>query len=78
MSVLKSFVDLREGVLFAEYVCREPQVEIQTKCTVAELVASYDELARRAIRRVHELFNWNNSSEEMIQSWQERLLNRRL
>lgn len=75
---LKSFGELREGVLFAEYVCREPQVEVRTDCTVAELAASYDELARKAIRRVYELFNWNNSSEDMIQSWQERLLNRRL
>jgi len=76
--VLKSFGDLREGVLFAEYVCREPQVEIQTKCTVAELAAAYDELARKAVRRVYELFNWNKSDEDMIRSWQERLLNRRL
>ncbi|GAC1702453.1 MAG: hypothetical protein NVS9B4_07880 [Candidatus Acidiferrum sp.] len=76
--VLKSFGDLGEGVLSGEYVCREPQVEIQTKCTVAELGASYDELARKSIRRVYELFNWNNSSEELIQSWQERLLNRGL
>jgi hypothetical protein len=74
--VLKSFG--QEGPLFAEYICREPQIEIQTKCTVAELAAAYDELARKAIRRVYELFNWNNSDDGMIRSWQERLLNRRL
>lgn len=59
------------------YFCRIENVEVDTQCTVAELVASYDELARNAIRKVFELFNWNNSSEEMIRTWQERLLNRR-
>jgi len=64
--------------LHGRYVCHEPQVEVQTKCTVAELAASYDELARKAIRRVYELFNWNDSSEEIMKHWQERLVNRRL
>ena len=76
--VLRSYNDFREGMLFGEYVCREPQIEVRIECTVAELAASYDELARKAIRRVYELFNWNDSSEEMIQGWQERLVNRRL
>jgi hypothetical protein len=75
--VLKSYND-RDGMLFGRYVCRESQIEVLTECTVAELIASYDELARKAIRRVYELFNWNDSSEEMIRGWQERLVNRRL
>jgi hypothetical protein len=64
--------------LNGKYTCQEPQVQVDTECTVAELVASYEELARRAIRRVYELFNWNDSSDEMMQHWQEQLLNRRL
>jgi hypothetical protein len=60
------------------YVCQERQVQVGIECTVAELVASYEELARKAIRRVYELFNWNDSSDEMMKYWQERLLNRRL
>jgi Putative DNA-binding domain len=76
--ILKSFDIINEGDLHGDYLCREPRVEVQTKCTVAELIASYDELARKAIRRIYELFNWNNSREEMTRGWQERLLNRRL
>lgn len=67
-----------EGWLRGNYTCREPQVEVDVECTVAELVASYEELARKAIRRVYELFNWNDSSDELIQQWQERLVNRRI
>jgi len=75
---LKSYNMIQEGDLYGDYICREPKVEVQTRCTVAELIASYDELARKAIRRVYELFNWNSSREEMMREWQERLLNRRL
>lgn len=67
-----------EGSLHGEYVCREPQIQVEAECTVAELVASYDELARKAIRRVYELFNWNDSSDELMKQWQERLVNHRL
>jgi hypothetical protein len=52
-------------------------VQTETACTVAELVASYEELARKAIRRVYELFNWSDSSDEILKEWQERLANRR-
>lgn len=75
---LKAFGDVREDSLPVGCTCREPQVEIRTECTVARLAASYDELARIAIRRVYDLFNWNTSGEEMIRSWQGRLMNRRL
>jgi len=71
--VLASF---GEGSLHGNYVCRESQVEADIECTAAELAASYDELARKAIRRVYELFNWNDSREELISQWQEKLVNR--
>lgn len=67
-----------EGRLEDEYICREPQVQVDTECTAAQLSASFDEYARKAIRRVYELFNWNDSTEELITRWQEQLLNRRL
>lgn len=66
------------GDLFDVYVCHEPQIQAETICTVAELAASYDEFARKAIRRVYELFNWNDSRDELMRGWQERLVNRRL
>ena len=75
---LKSFSEFREGTLLGDYICRVPELEILTDCTVAELIASYDERARTAVRRVYEQFNWNNSDEDMIKAWQDRLLNRRL
>ncbi len=67
-----------EGWLHGEYICREPQIQVEAECTVAELMASYDELARKSIRRAYELFNWNDSSDELIKQWQERLVNRRV
>ena len=48
------------------------------KVTVAELIAASDQLARKAIRRIYELFNWNNSSDDLMRQWQERLVNQRL
>lgn len=63
--------------LFDRYTCREPQIEVLLKCTPVELASSFDELARKAVRRVYELFNWNDASEEMIQQHQQKLLNGR-
>src|SRR5260370_23891954 len=61
------------GMLHGHYVCVEPQVEVEVKSTVAELMASSDEIARLSIRRIYELFNWNDSSEDLMRHWQERL-----
>lgn len=74
----RSLAQFGEGWLHGDYVCREPQVQVDIDCTAAELAASYDEIARRAIRRVYELFNWNDSRDELMSQWQERLVNRRI
>ena len=66
------------GTLNGHYICVEPQIEVEVKATVTELMASPDELARQAIRRIYELFNWNDSTDYLMRNWQERLLNQRL
>lgn len=73
----RMLVSLGEAFLPRGYICRVATVQTETACTVAELVASYEELARKAIRRVYELFNWSDSSDEILKEWQERLANRR-
>jgi hypothetical protein len=74
----RTLVSFDPTISLNRYTCQEPQAQADIECTVAELVASYEELARKAIRRVYELFNWNDSSDEMMRHWQERVLNRRL
>src|SRR6185437_362735 len=67
-----------EGVLRGRYTCQIATIQTDFECAVAELTASYEELARKAIRRVFELFNWNDSSDDLIIHWQQQLVNRRL
>lgn len=73
----RTLVSTGEGVLPRGYICRVPTIQFETACTVAELVASYEELARKTIRHVYELFNWTDSSDDILKQWQERLANRR-
>jgi hypothetical protein len=67
-----------EALLFENYTCREPEVEVLLKCTSTELSATWEELSRKATRRVYELFNWNDATEDMIRQRQQNYLNQRV
>jgi len=71
-------ISFGEGLLFENYTCREPEVEVLLKCTATELAASWEELSRKATRHVYELFNWNNATEDMIRQRQQNYLNQRV
>ncbi len=66
-------VDIREG-----NICRE-DVPIVTEKTVnvVELKAAYKELAANIIKRIFSIFNWDDISEETIDQWQMKLIERR-
>lgn len=74
----RSLAAFGEAWLRGGFTCHIPSIQIEAEYTVSELLASSDELARKAIRRVFELFNWNDSNDELMAHWQERLLNRRI
>ena len=54
----------------------EPRLLIEADYTVSELRASAEELAIRVVRRIFEVFNWNDPDPNMIRGWQARLLSR--
>ena len=59
-----------------EYRTEVSAFEIKEKVTVPELRADPEALARKIIRKVFELFNWNDPDETMLQNWQQRLIQR--
>lgn len=50
--------------------------EIKETVAVSELRADPEGLARKVIRRIFELFNWNDPDEEMLRNWQQKLIQR--
>jgi hypothetical protein len=67
----------KDGHLHGNYVCNEDHVGFEEDYAVTELRASDIALARLAIRRIYELFNWNNATENMIEGKQKLLLERK-
>lgn len=50
--------------------------KIEETAPVTELRADPEAIARRIVKRIFELYNWNNPEEQMITSWQQRLIQR--
>lgn len=68
----------KDGDLWGAYVCHEDRITFEGDYPVAQLRASDSMLARNAIRRIYELFNWNTADENTIENRQKLLLERRL
>ncbi len=62
--------------LHGDFRIEVQEFEISETVGVSDLRADAEVVARRIVRRIFELFNWNNPDEEMIQSWQQKLLQR--
>lgn len=60
------------------YICHEPAVTYSEIIPLAELKASYDVIARRILRYILALFNWNDPSDDVIHTSQRNLVERRL
>lgn len=73
----RQLVSLDAGPLFDNYVCLEDKIEIIGEYSVSLLRASAEEIARRVIKRVFEIFQWTTARDEMIQQRQRQLLERR-
>lgn len=50
--------------------------EIKESVTMADLRADPEAIARTIIRRIFELFNWNDPDENMLRDWQQKLIRR--
>jgi hypothetical protein len=64
------------AVLYGDFRIEVPEFEISETAGVSELRADSETIARRIIRRIFELFNWNDPDEKMLLSWQQKLLQR--
>jgi Putative DNA-binding domain len=62
--------------LHGSYRTELASFEITEIVMVSDLRADPEGVARRMIRRVFELFNWNDPDETMLQNWQQKLIQR--
>ncbi len=62
--------------LFDEYTCHEPSILLQRDVNCAELQSEPDKIAQALAKRLLVLFNWNDIREDIIISWQQKLLTR--
>lgn len=60
------------------YICHEPSISAEELIEAHDLAASYGALAKRFLEHLFALFNWNDPSEEMLQGWQQKLLEHRI
>jgi hypothetical protein len=58
------------AMLYGDFHIAVPEFEIRETTGVSELRADSEVIARSIIRRIFELFNWNDSDEKMLHSWQ--------
>src|SRR2546422_2058781 len=61
-----------------EHVCRVDTIHLEEDLKVVDLKAAHLDIAKSWIRRVFHIFNWNNVSDEFIERWQKKLIERRL
>jgi len=73
----RRLASLYPGVtLSAQYRTELDTFEMAEVIAMAELRADPEALARRIIRRIFELFNWNDPEENMLHNWQQKLMQR--
>lgn len=64
------------GVLPGGFRIEVPEFRIRETDGVPKLRTDPEAIARRIIRENYELLNWNDPDEKMLQSWQQKLLQR--
>lgn len=60
------------------YVCKTPNISIKERFNTTDLIVSHKEISCEVIRHFFRLFNWDDISESVIDSYQTRLLQGRL
>lgn len=63
--------------LYDEYRAKINSIHVEETSTVSELRTDPQSIARKIVRKLFEMFNWNNPPEEILISWQEKLISRR-
>jgi hypothetical protein len=48
-----------------------PSIQVGETIAISELRTDAEAIARRIVRKIFELFNWNDPGEEMLQQWQQ-------
>ena len=59
------------------YVAHDDVIPLDLDITTTELRASYEELARRLVIDVFQVFNWADVTDQAVMNWQKRLVERR-
>jgi hypothetical protein len=69
-----------DGLVHLEpwYVCKEDVVTVDETVRVVELKADNEGVARRWVKHVFHVFNWNDLTDETTIYWQKKLIERRL
>jgi hypothetical protein len=62
--------------LAAEFRSKVDFIEIEETVSLSNLRTDPLLIARGIVRKLFELFNWNNPTEEMLANWQQKLINR--
>jgi len=74
----RKLISADDRVSFYEiYKTDIPRFKIEETATVSDLRADPEAIARRIVRRIFEFYNWNDPDEQMLVSWQQRLIQRR-
>jgi len=64
--------------IWGDHISRENVITLQEDMQVVTVRASYKEIANRLARQLFAIFNWDDASENMIDGWQMKLLERKL
>jgi hypothetical protein len=75
---LESIFSSRIFSFNAGYICHMNQVVVKKMFNKDEITANFIEISREFIKSVFDDFNWTNYSDQMINTHQENLLNRRI
>ncbi len=59
------------------YVSKEDVIALEEDIKVAELQASFQEIALRMVKHVFHVFNWLDVRDDILAQWQEKLLKRK-
>jgi hypothetical protein len=72
-------VSAQPGVhLGGEFRSRVTTIHIEETVALSDLRTDAQSVARRIVRRLFEMFNWNDPREEMLRGWQEKLISGKL
>lgn len=64
----------QRSLLHRGYISNEEAIKVTKNIKVADLEASFEEVARTFIKEIFMLFNWNDPTESMLIDWQQKLL----